>query len=194
MLHIDFDLDAIARDFRALMAESPEGERMFRRIVRKAIGHVASGSRKHIRQAFPQDRRQMWKALRTSVWKRALGGVVTIAGTPRRSGGKSSTPSSPRRSSGRGGNRRPVSAQTLRMRGYQGTDLLFLLRWLDAGTDFRYNQPYRGANGVSGKIRAFRGRLKARNFFEAAIRSGTSDLEDFIAKAMASEIEKQIKG
>lgn len=80
-------------------------------------------------------------AIRKSVYKKVLGGNVNII-TPRFKSGKTAPlpPESPRKKSHAvGGNRIPRSRRTEDLLTYWGADRGFILRFLNSGTDSRYN-------------------------------------------------------
>lgn len=189
MIQIVTDTASLRESLSSLRSSSPKGDAIMKKITRKAINHVLKQSRKSIRQTFPDDKRRLYEGVRASVWKKSIGGVVTIAGKNKAGdGSKSSSPRSSRRR-GRGGNRITASSRTLKIRGYKGKDALFLLRWLETGTDDRYNAAHPLRDGSSGS-RAYRGHLTAGNFFEKSIRFGLNDLDSVIEKASEEEKRK----
>ena len=181
MIQIDFDERSLMERIKRALPDSPEGERMMRRVYRTVITKVQREVMKAVKDAFPNDQREIHKAVRKSLWKRFDGGVVTIAGHGRKSrgGARHANHGGRKRGGGqRGGNRRGVSAYTLRHRGYMGEDLAYVLRMQSIGTDDRYNRSLGSGSG------AYRGRIRGNRVFERAVKMATSDLGGMIEGAL----------
>lgn len=166
---------------------SGEMEKKVQGIVRKVLskvrGRVASG----IRPAIGRDPRQAYRAVKHSVYKRILGGSVSIL---QRKSGRSvqmmQVPKSRHRlesatnSKGnhRGGNRIPRSLRTEQLLSYYGTDRGFVLRFLNNGTAERNN-------GYGN-----RGSITPRNFFASTAQKEMEAAMDELAQLINEEIIK----
>lgn len=168
------------KQLHRIMSDDPE----FRKRVESAIKEVFRQVRKEVSSAakteLKSDPRKAYKAVRTSIYRRIIGGQVNIlqklkAGSP----GNYQKPLKglPKR----GGNRWGRSQRTIDLEGYKGTDRGFVLRFLNAGTEDRMIHTYTDPGGSrhnlnSGstaniKAKAIggnRGQIVARNWFGSA--------------------------
>ena len=133
------------------------------------------------------DPRQAYKAVKSAVYRRILGGNVSIL-SKRRAGQRG--PVSPiyhalehlvnSKGNHRGGNRIPRSRRTEDLLTYQGADRGFILRFLNAGTDDR--------NSHIGH----RGAISARSFFadssQQAMEKAAQQLDGLIEDLIKKEI------
>ncbi len=155
--------------------------------MRKAIQDVIRTVLKEVRRAvsnsaksglgMDSDPRKAYKAVRSAVYKRILGGQVNILA--RRKAGKPGNYQKPKKGlPKRGGNRWGRSDRTKQLEGYEGMDRGFVLRFLNAGTADRGIWSYSDKNGMRHalgsassmniKTRAYsgnRGSIMARNWF-----------------------------
>jgi hypothetical protein len=155
--------------------------------MRKAIQDVIRTVLKEVRRAvsnsaksglgMDSDPRKAYKAVRSAVYKRILGGQVNILA--RRKAGKPGNYQKPKKGlPKRGGNRWGRSDRTKQLEGYEGMDRGFVLRFLNAGTVDRGIWSYSDRDGnrhalgsarsMNIKTRAYsgyRGNIKARNWF-----------------------------
>lgn len=155
--------------------------------MRKAIQDVIRTVLKEVRRAvsnsaekglqMDSDPRKAYKAVRSSVYKRILGGQVNILA--RRKAGSPGNYQKPKKGlPKRGGNRWGRSERTKQLEGYEGMDRGFVLRFLNAGTQDRGIWSYsdrngnrhalRSASSMNIKTRAYSGNresITARNWF-----------------------------
>jgi hypothetical protein len=155
--------------------------------MRKAIQDVIRTVLKEVRRAvsnsaksglgMDSDPRKAYKAVRSAVYNRILGGQVNILA--RRKAGKPGNYQKPKKGlPKRGGNRWGRSDRTKQLEGYEGMDRGFVLRFLNAGTVDRGIWSYSDRDGnrhalgsarsMNIKTRAYsgnRGNIKARNWF-----------------------------
>lgn len=151
-------------------------------VKRIIVRHLARAS-KAISVQIPlmSDPRDARQAVKYMAYRQILGGNVSIL---RRLRGNMSSlasynkqrklDSNPHQ---RGGNRRPVSAETLRRESYTGGDRAFVLNFLNAGTPQRLT------------VYGNRGRITARNFFSPL---ATSIIEREVGEIIA-DIDKLVK-
>lgn len=115
-------------------------DRAMQKKVRNAVARMLSKARTDVRRdtrsVIGNDPRDSYKAVKRAVYKRILGGSISIlqkrkAGSTRVSVTKDTT------NTGRGGNRCKRSARTEQMDSYYGEDRGFILRFLENGTSER---------------------------------------------------------
>ena len=186
-----FEVDGIVRqkqELESLLMSNPAMEKKVQGLIRK----VLSAARKEISTAasgkIKNDPRQAYKAVKTAVYRRILGGNVSIL-SKRRAGKRGPLPPVVHqletrvnsKGNHRGGNRMPRSRRTEDLLTYQGADRGFILRFLNAGTSDRES---RIGN---------RGSISARNFFEnssqKAMEQAAAQLDTLIEDLIKKEIQ-----
>lgn len=179
-----FDVEGFVeqrKELDKLLMSNPAMEKKVQGLIRKVLGAVRSSLGQAARDKMESDPRKAYKAVRTLVYKRILGGNVNILNKKRASGGGGSyTPTRTLKTGQRGGNRRPRSERSMRLESYYGSDRGFILRFLNAGTNERVinflpdssrEKVHRGSQG--GNLRKYgktintgrRGHIAARNWF-----------------------------
>jgi hypothetical protein len=191
-------IDEQVKQLRRMMSEDP----YFRRRVNAVIKTVLSAARKEVMQhaegAMDSDPRHAYKAVRSAVYRRILGGNLNILS--RRKAGAPTSYQKPRRGTsdpkGRGGNRWGRSQRTIDLESYEGMDRGFILRFLNAGASDRAIKTYSDKNGDRFGLRTWakggnRGNIAARNWFgnasQAALEKVSIRMEDFIDKIINEE-------
>ena len=156
-----------------LKTDNPDFEKRLRGAIRKVLGEVRAKMQSSAQTDLDMnsDPRKAYKAVRYAVYKRLLGGQVNIL-NPRKVQKAPYNPPRMQRASLRGGNRMKRSDRTQDMMEYYGASRAFVLRFLNAGTEDRYNG---GRNGrtqeqrdkfiLDHEGRGFRGRISSRNWF-----------------------------
>lgn len=147
-------LDAVVTKFRTLSLYNSTTEAKVEEVVRKVLGEVRRSMQDAARGVMDSDPRSAYKAVRSMVYRRVLGGNVSIL-DGRRGRGVLTIYEPPRRlRPGQwGGNRRVRSERTARLMSYQGRDRAFILRFINNGT--------KGRNTRYG----FRGAITGRDWF-----------------------------
>ena len=195
--------DEQMKQLKRMMTDDPT----FRRRINAVLGKVLKEARKAIsdnaRSVVGKDPRHAYKAVRSAVYKRILGGQVNIlqkrkAGTP--SNYRKPMKGLPKR----GGNRWGRSQRTKDLEGYEGMDRGFILRFLNAGTADRGITSYTdrmgtrhslgSASSQNWKTHALtgnRGSITARNWFggasHAALEKASIQLQELIDRIIANE-------
>lgn len=191
------------KQLRQMMTDDP----MFRRRVNAVLGKVLKEARKAIseeaKSVVDNDPRNAYKAVRSAVYKRILGGQVNILS--RRKAGKPTNYQKPLKGlPKRGGNRWGRSERTKQLEGYEGMDRGFILRFINAGTADRGILSYTDRGGTrhnlgsassqNWKTRALtgnRGSIKARNWFDgashAALEKASLQIQELIDRIIAKE-------
>jgi hypothetical protein len=144
-----------------LFVNHPDTRKRIRKIVREELKDATKRLREDARYELPNDPRKAYRAVRASIYRKILGGNVSIL-NPRRAGQRYQL-IKPRKLDQnpfqRGGNRVPRSARTESVDTYFGKDRAFILRFLNSGTDVRM------AGSRGGRLSGNRGSITARNWF-----------------------------
>jgi hypothetical protein len=204
------EIDGLVKEqkqLEALMMSNPEMEKRVQGLIRKVLMTVRRAVAQQAKGAMKSDPRQAYKAVRSAVYKRILGGNVNILQTRRASGGGSYTPTRTLKTGQRGGNRRLRSERTMKMESYVGADRGFVLRFLNAGTNERginftsdeaREHVHRGSQG--GNLQKYgktintgrRGAIAPRNFFgnrsHMEMEQAAKNLETLIDNLIKKEI------
>ena len=184
-----FEVDGLIKqreDLERLMMSNPEMEKKVQGLIRKVL-LIARREISNIAKANIQsDPRNAYKAVKTAVYKRILGGSVSILN--RRKHGAMFLYEPPRklRPGQRGGNRVPRSARTEAVMSYQGADRAWILRILNQGTTDRM------AGSRNGRLSGNRGRIASRNFFsnnsQQIMQRAADDLSQLIDELIKKEL------
>ena len=197
-----FDFDGFVeqrKELEALLMSNPKMEKQVQKIIRNVLMQV--------RRAL-NDEAHAYKAVKTAVYKRILGGSVSIL-SKRRAGKKIDyVPTKALKTNQRGGNRRVRSERTKDLQSYEGADRGFVLRFLNAGTanriikfnpDEARESIHRGSQG--GNLRKYgktintgnRGRIAPRNWFGRAshkeMEGAAQELEKLIDQLIKDELK-----
>lgn len=188
-----FEVDGIVRqkqELESLLMSNPAMEKKVQGLIRKVllaarkqiVGDIKNGS------VMKSDPRETYKAVKSAVYRRILGGNVSIL-NKRKAGARGPVPPIVHKletqvnSKGnhRGGNRMPRSRRTEDLLTYQGSDRGFILRFLNAGTEGRES---RVGN---------RGSIAARNFFgtssQQAMERAAEQLDNLIEELIKQEMK-----
>lgn len=196
-------LDEQVKQLRRMMSEDP----YFRRRVNAVIKTVLSEARREVTQhaqgAMDSDPRHAYKAVRTAVYRRILGGNLNIL--QKRKAGAPTAYQKPRKGlPKRGGNRWGRSERTKQLEGYEGADRGFILRFINAGTRDRSVLSYTDRGGTRHDLgsassqdikthayTAYRGNITARNWFgqasQQALENASVSMQEFIDKIINEE-------
>lgn len=174
------------KELEKLMMSNPSMEKKVQKIISTVLKHVRKDVSIAAKGAMSSDPRNAYKAVKTTVYKRILGGSVSILNRRRASGRKTRyEPSRKLRAGQRGGNRVPRSERTQQVMSYEGVNRSFVLRFLQVGT----NQRTAGTRG--GGLSGNRGRITSRNFFspssEAAMRKAVAEVQQLIDELIKKE-------
>lgn len=168
------------KELEKLMMSNPAMEKKVQGLIRKVLGEVRKHMGTAAQDAMQSDPRQAYKAVKMAVYKRILGGNVSILQKKRASSGGTYTPTKTLRTGQRGGNRRLRSERTMKLESYVGNERGFILRFLNAGTQIRMT---RYGN---------RGAIAPRNFFgnrsHMEMKQAAKNLEALIDNLIKEEI------
>ena len=197
-----FEVDGLVKqrkELEQMLSSNPDMEKRLQKLIRK----VLMQARKFIMDGIKFDHgdpRQARKAVKTAVYRRILGGSVSLL-NKRRAGAAGSYEPPRKGSTGRGGNRRQRSRDTQRMMGYQGSDRAFVLRFLNQGTsgrnieNFATNPKREEWPSVKKWSKhpntGNRGSIAARNFFSTsshqALQQAAAELDKLIDEMIKKE-------
>ena len=182
-------LDELSKKLDRLQAHDSQMEQRITKIIREAIKAARSMVTQHAKGAVGNDPRHAYKAVRSMVYKRILGGNISILQKRKAGSGKSGyEPPRTLRPGQRGGNRVPRSARTQQMMDYEGSDRGFILRFLNSGTG------QRTAGSRNGRLHGNRGSIAARNWFpssgQRAMNAAAQYIIDEIDRLIAEEFGK----
>ncbi len=188
-------LNEQVKQLRRMMSENP----YFRRRVNAVIKTVLSAARKQVAQqaqgAMDSDPRHAYKAVRSAVYRRILGGNLNIL--QKRKAGAPGNYQKPRKGlPKRGGNRWGRSERTKQLEGYEGADRGFILRFINAGASNRAIRSYTDSSGTRHDLLTHakggsRGNISARNWFgqasQQALENASASMQDFIDQIINEE-------
>ena len=193
------------QELEALMMSNPAMERQVQKLIRKVLMAARREVAKAASGKMKSDPRKAYKAVKTAVYRKILGGSVSIL-NKRSVKFDNYEPPRTLRSGQRGGNRRPRSERSDKMLHYAGDSRAMVLRWLNAGTSGRYIQfavdsnrtrVNRGSQGGSkyGKTinTGRRGNIAPRNFFSSSAHSAMQKAADQLSILIDQMIKKEIK-
>lgn len=173
-------------ELERLLMKNPAMEKRVQKLIRK----VLMAARKQVSQsaqgAMRSDPRQAYKAVKTAVYRRILGGSVSILNKRKAGAPGSYEPPRKLRPGQRGGNRVPRGARTQQVMSYEGMDRAFILRFINQGTGERT------AGTRGGHLSGNRGSIAARNFFsnssQRALQQAAAQLEKLIDELIKQEL------
>jgi hypothetical protein len=193
------------QELEALMMSNPAMEKQVQKLIRKVLMAARREVAKAASGSMKADPRKAYKAVKTAVYRRILGGSVSILN---KRGTKFDHYEPPRtlRPGQRGGNRRPRSQRSDNLLHYAGDSRAFVLRFLNAGTNGRYIQftgdsnrsrVNRGSQGGTkyGKTinTGRRGNIAPRNFFSSSAHTAMQKAADQLSVLIDQMIKKVIK-
>jgi hypothetical protein len=193
------------QELEALMMSNPAMEKQVQKLIRKVLMAARREVAKAASGKMKSDPRKAYKAVKTAVYRRILGGSVSILN---KRGTKFDHYEPPRtlRPGQRGGNRRPRSQRSDNLLHYAGDSRAFVLRFLNAGTNARYIQftgdsnrsrVNRGSQGGTkyGKTinTGRRGNIAPRNFFGSSSHRAMQKAADQLSILIDQMIQKVIK-
>ena len=175
------------RAFGRLMFTDKETRKRIRKIIREELKDTAKRLREDARYEMKEDPRKAYRAVKSTVYKRILGGNVSIL-NPKKAGPRyqlirqRKLDMNPNQ---RGGNRRPRSPRTEQVDSYFGRDRAWILRIISSGTDTRHT---RYGN---------RGSIVARNWFQnmapKEMELAAGNLADVIEEELAEAYKDEMK-
>ena len=211
MVKVEIDEQAVQRTSKALarlLVSHPDTRKRIRKLIREELNEARKGLKKDARDAMKSDPRKAYLAVRSTVYKKILGGNLNILAS-RRAGQRAVLITERKLKAGqRGGNRRPMSTRTDNLTTYYGKDRGFILRFLNDGTyksnprtiDFRVDgardRVNRGSQGGDltkyGKTinTGSRGNIAPRNWFTNAAPQALSQMSGRLEDILDEELSE----
>lgn len=206
-----FDIDGFVeqrKELEALLMSNPKMEKQVQKIIRKVLMQVRRALSDEAKHNMGSDPRHAYKAVKTAVYKRILGGSVSILSKRRAGKSTNYVPTKALKTNQRGGNRRVRSERTKDLQSYEGADRGFVLRFLNAGTanrvikfnpDEARESIHRGSQG--GNLQKYgktintgnRGRIAARNWFGRASHKEMEGAAEQLEKLIDQLIKNELK-
>jgi len=186
------------------LSTNPKTQKALQKLIRKALMQARSELSDYIKTKLANDDpRGAARAVRTSVYKKILGGNINILNSKKAHGTNNYEPPRTLRPGQRGGNRRPRSQRTNTVMHYAGEDRQFILRFVDSGTKQRAIErlmEFKRASGGS-KFKwvqdaskyGNRGSIAARNFFKAGAEPRLIRATEYLADMIDDELEDILK-
>jgi hypothetical protein len=206
MVEIKVDQQSVEQTSRALAAllvSHPETRKRIQKLIREELKEARKTLKLDAKEAMKSDPRKAYLAVRSSVYKKILGGNLNILAS-RRAGQRAVLMTERKLQPGqRGGNRRPMSTRTDNLTTYYGKDRGFILRFLDSGTDYRVikfradssrERVHRGSQG--GDVTKYgktintggRGSIAARNWFTNAAPEALAQISERLEQILDEEL------
>lgn len=212
MFSFEADNVVILQEQKALeaaLSTNPKTQKALQKLVREV---VLEARRKVVNsiQFDNGDPRNTRQAIRTTVYRKILGGNINILNSKKKHGKNSYQTPKTSRGKKRGGNRMERSKRTQKILGYSGLDREFIMRFVDSGTKQRF-VGFRNAMSSNhnrylqtkdrwdaGKTRTGnRGAIAARGFFarygERAMELAADKLAVLIETELAATLDKMKK-
>ena len=190
----------------AALSTNLKTQKALQKLIRKALMEARASLSDYIKTKLDNDDpRGAARAVRTSVYRKILGGNINILNSKKSHGTNNYEPPRTLRPGQRGGNRRPRSQRTNTVMHYAGEDRQFILRFVDSGTKQRAierQMEFKLASGGS-KFKwvqdaskyGNRGSIAARNFFKTGadprLRRATEYLADLINEELEAMLNKK---
>lgn len=186
------------------LSTNPKTQKALQKLIRKALMQARSELSDYIKTKLANDDpRGAARAVRTSVYKKILGGNINILNSKKAHGTNNYEPPRTLRPGQRGGNRRPRSQRTNTVMHYAGEDRQFILRFVDSGTKQRAIERLTEVKRKSGGSKFVwrqdaskygnRGSIAARNFFKAGAEPRLIRATEYLADMIDDELEDILK-
>lgn len=190
MIGLEFNDTVILEQQKVLeaaLSTNPKTQKVLQTLIRKALMDVRPQLVAAARGAMGSDPRGAAQGIRTSVYKKILGGNVNILNMRKKTG----TPTSyepPRKLQPhqRGGNRVLRGERTNTVMHYGPHDRQWILRFINSGTSERM------AGTRGGRLSGNRGNIAARNFFSSAGERALAQAADNLAMLIDTELEAML--
>ena len=201
-----FDVEGLAeqvKQLKAMMSDDPSFRKRVNNVIRRVLLQAREQVMSNAKDVLNNDPRHAYKAVRSAVYKRILGGQLNIL-QKRKAGAPGNYQKPLKGLPKRGGNRWGRSARTKAIEGYEGSDRGFILRFVNAGTADRGIHSYTDKSGTTHnlgtassmniKTRGLsgnRGNIKPRNWFgsasQRALENAAGNMEEFIDRIIKEE-------
>lgn len=165
----------------SIMMDCPELKKVVHKILSSVLQKARTAVSRDARSVLNEDPRQAYRAVKRAVYKRILGGSISLLNKTNRRASYTRVHVNRQGKlvyGQRGGNRRARSSRTDQIDSYFGADRGFILRFVNAGTDDRST---RYGN---------RGRITPRNWFSASSQRAMENAAEQFCDLIDAEIER----
>jgi hypothetical protein len=173
------------QELEKLMMSNPAMEKkvqgLIRRVLLAARREVSKAAQQH--SVMMSDPRHAYKAVKTFVYRRILGGSVSLYNRRHARGESTYEPPRKLRPGQRGGNRVKRGERTNQVMHYGPLDRGWILYILNKGTGERT------AGSRGGRLTGNRGSIAARNFFRPLGDRAMGQMRDNLAAAIDAEMQ-----
>lgn len=185
-----FQVDGLVKqrkELEQMLSSNPDMEKRLQKVIRKVLMQARKTVMDSIqfKHGDPRDAR---KAVKTAVYRRILGGSVSLLNKRRAGAAGNYEPPRTLQPNQRGGNRVKRGQRTQQVMSYQGASRAFVLRFINQGT----SQRTAGTRG--GHLSGNRGSISARNFFSSssrqALQQAAAELDKIIDDMISKEFNK----
>ena len=171
----------------AALSTNPKTQKALQKLIRKALMEIRPELVSAAKGAMGSDPRGAAQGIRTSVYKKILGGNINILNMRRKAGAPTSyEPPRKLKPHQRGGNRVPRGKRTDTVMHYGPHDRQWILRFINSGTGDRT------AGTRGGRLSGNRGSIAARNFFRGAGERALTKAADNLATLIDTELEAML--
>ena len=189
-------LDEQVKMLRKLMSSDPDFRKRVNGVIRRVLREARDEISRNASEVLDNDPRHAYKAVRSAVYKRLLGGQVNIL-QKRKAGSPTGYRKPLKGLLNRGGNRWRRSGRTIQLEGYEGADRGFILRFINAGTVDRAIRTYTGTDGhrhdlIHAHKGGNRGKIAPRNWFGQsslrALQEASENMQAYIDQVIDEEL------
>ena len=174
------------------LSKNPKTQKALQKLIRKALMEIRPDVIASVRRALEHDPRGASQGIRTTVYRKILGGNINILNM-RRKAGKPTQYEPPRKLDAnpqqRGGNRVLRGQRTDKVMHYGPHDRQWILRIVNSGTVDRM------AGTRGGRLGGYRGAIAPRNFFgtagKPALEKAISNLSAMIDTELEAMLNKK---
>lgn len=165
-----------------LLSSDPDMRKKLRKIMGNVLRKARTDLSKDAKRALPNDPRQAYKAVKHTVYRRIVGGNLSILSKRKASNIRVHVEKERKLKNGqRGGNRIKRTARTESLDSYWGADRGFILRFINSGAGLKDKRKSRYGN---------RGSIKARNWFQNASHAQMVKASELFCKMIDDELSK----
>lgn len=165
------------------LSTNPKTQKALQKLIRQVITEARDKVAQSAKGVMESDPRQSYRAVRSSVYKKILGGNINIFNSRKAHGTNSYEPPRKLRPGQRGGNRVVRGKRTDTVMHYAPQDRGFILRFINSGTGERM------AGSRGGRLSGNRGSIAPRNWFRGATERQLTQAVDSLANLIDTELE-----
>ena len=171
----------------AALSTNPKTQKALQKLIRKVIMEARTELVSAARNAMGSDPRGAAHGIRTTVYKKILGGNINILNMRKKAGSPTNyEPPRKLRPHQRGGNRVPRGKRTDTVMHYGPHDRQWILRFVNSGTSDRM------AGSRGGRLSGNRGSIAPRNFFRGAAERALTQATVALANLIDTELEAML--